>query len=221
MILGAVVQLMILDGYHTTRGRPGQTDMDKLRKRRLFYQAFILDHDLALHVGKPPIISLDLVSDLPDESPEDGVGTVMFDDGTTLNILRKQMTLARIKSKLYSLLYAKSACRRHAHEDAKIISDLDSELDAWKANIPDLSRSNGLEKDNKDSGLICLTILHYRYYQVLIVLHSFVFQSPSLIESDEGFGAMLSSVALCVGAARATISLLDFHKDGHPFSVYV
>lgn len=218
MILGAATQLMILGGYHTKRRRPGQTDSEKLIERRLFWQAFILDHDLSLQVGKPPIIGLELINDLPDELPEDLVGTVTFNSGSTLNILREQVQLAQIKSKVYSLLYATSPCKRRADVDNKIISELDSELCTWKATIPDLSRLTGPEKDQ---GLICLTILHYRYYQILIVLHSFVFQSPTLIESEEGLGTLWSSIALCVGAARATISLLDFHEDRHPFSMYV
>ncbi|PVH69514.1 hypothetical protein DL98DRAFT_505623 [Cadophora sp. DSE1049] len=221
MILGAAIQLMILGGYHTTRKRPGQTDLDKFHERRLFWQAFVLDHDLALHVGKPPIIGLELVTDLPHSLPDDGVGTVTFADGTTLDILREQVALAKIKSKVYSRLYAKDPSTRCAQEDAKAIFDLDSELYAWKRNIPDINRVSGAEKHNKDPGLIALTILHYTYYQVLIVLHSFVFQFPVWLESHESFGEILSSVALCVGAARATISLLDFHEDCHPFSMHL
>ncbi|KIM94630.1 hypothetical protein OIDMADRAFT_106687 [Oidiodendron maius Zn] len=222
IILGAAIQLMVLGGYYTPRRRPGQTCKEKFRERRLFWQAFVFDHDLALQVGKPPIIGPDFVIDLPDELPEDGAGIVALDNGTTLNILREQVRLARIKSKVYSLLYAKDAAKRGDHEELKIIADLDSELYAWKARIPEVTRSGIVEEqDNKDPGLIFLTILHYTYYQLIIVVHSFIFQSSSLVESDENFDRVLSSVTLCVGAARATISLLNFHEDGHPFSIHL
>lgn len=222
IILGAAIQLMVLGGYYTPRRRPGQTCKEKFRERRLFWQAFVLDHDLALQVGKPPIIGPDFVIDLPDELPEDGAGIVALDNGTTFNILREQVRLARIKSKLYSLLYARDASKRGDHEELKIIADLDSELYAWKARIPEITKSSIVEgQDNKDPGLIFLTVLHYTYYQLIIVVHSFIFQSSSLVESDENFDRVLSSVTLCVGAARATISLLNFHEDRHPFSMYV
>jgi hypothetical protein len=221
MILGAAIQLMVLGGYYTPRRRPGQTYGGKLRERRLFWQAFVLDHDLALQVGKPPILGPDFVIDLPDELPEDGAGTIAVDSGTTLNILQEQVRLARIKSKVYSLLYAKDASQRSDCEDVKIIADLDSELYAWKARIPEIIKPGKVEQDNKDPGLIFLTILHYTYYQLMIVVHSFIFQSWSLVDSDENFERILSSVTLCVGAARATISLLNFHEDRHPFSMYV
>lgn len=117
MILGAATQLMILGGYHTKSRRSGQTDMEKLVERRLFWQAFILDHDLSLQVGKPPIIGLELIYYLPDELPGDVVDTVTFTDGTTLNMLREQLKLAQIQGKVYSLLYATSPCKRRVHAD--------------------------------------------------------------------------------------------------------
>jgi hypothetical protein len=213
MILGAAVQLMMAGNYHTGRKQHGQTDMAKLRERRLFWNAYVLDHHLALRLGNPPITNLDLA--LPERLPTDGLGIVTFDSGVTLNMLREQVALARIQGKIYSLLYAKDASTRSAHEDVRIISDLDSELCAWKAHVPDINRSTGVKANSKDAGLMCITILHYTYYQLLIVLHSFVFQSSSAESEDY----LTSSIALAVGAARATISLLDFHEDCHPFSL--
>lgn len=221
MILASAIQSMVLCGYDNPRRRPGQTEKDKLRERRLFWQAFAFDHDLALQVGKPPMIGPDFIIDLRDNLPDDGAGTVTFDNGITLNILREQVSLALIKRKVYSLLYAKNVVKRHDHEVLKIISDLDFELYNWKSRIPEITKSSSLEQGQKDPKLMFLTILHYTYYQLIIVVHSFIFQCSDLIESDDNFENILSSVSLCVGAARATISLLDFHEDRHPFSVYV
>lgn len=221
MILASAIQSMVLCGYNNPRRRPGQTEKDKLRERRLFWQAFAFDHDLALQVGKPPMIGPDFIIDLRDDLPEDGAGTVTFDNGITLNILREQVSLALIKRKVYSLLYAKDAVKRRDQEVLEIISDLDFELYNWKSRIPEITKSYRLKEGHKDSGLIYLTVLHYTYYQLIIVVHSFIFQCSNLIESDDNFENILSSVSLCVGAARATMSLLDFHEDRHPFSMYV
>lgn len=221
MILAVAIQSMVLSGYDSPRRRPGQSNEDKLRERRLFWQAFVFDHGLALQVGKPPMIGHDFIIDLQDDLPENG-GTVTFDNGITLNILREHVSLALIKRKVYSLLYAKDAVMKRDHEVVKIISDLDFELYNWKLRIPEITKSDRPpEKDHKDSGLMCLTMLHYTYYQLIIVIHSFIFQCSNLIESDDNFENISSSVALCVGAARATVSLLDFHEDRHPFSMYV
>lgn len=221
MILAAAIQSMVLCGYDNPRRRPGQTDGDKLRERRLFWQAFVFDHDLALQIGKPPMIGPDFIIDLRDDLPEDGTGTVSFDNGITLYILREHVSLALIKRKAYSLLYAKDAVTRRDDEVVKIISDLDFELYNWKLHIPEIKKSDRPEQDDKDFGLVCLTMMHYNYYQLIIVIHSFIFQCSNLVESDDNFEHILSSVALCVGAARATVSLLDFHEDRHPFSMYV
>ncbi|KFZ20056.1 hypothetical protein V501_00316 [Pseudogymnoascus sp. VKM F-4519 (FW-2642)] len=221
MILAAAIQSMVLCGYDNPRRRPGQTDEDKLLERRLFWQAFVFDHDLALQIGKPPMIGPDFIIDLRDDLPEDGTGTVSFDNGVTLNILREHVSLALIKRKAYSLLYAKDAVTRRDDEVVKIISDLDFELYSWKLHIPEITKSDRPEQDEKDFGLMSLTMMHYNYYQLIIVVHSFIFQCSNLVESDDNFGNILSSVALCVGAARATVSLLDFHEDRHPFSMFL
>ncbi|KFY45235.1 hypothetical protein V494_01053 [Pseudogymnoascus sp. VKM F-4513 (FW-928)] len=221
MILAAAIQSMVLSGYDNPRRRPGQTDEDKLLERRLFWQAFVFDHDLALHIGKPPMIGPDFIIDLRDDLPKDGTGTVSFDNGITLNILREHVSLALIKRKAYSLLYAKDAVMRRDDEVVKIISDLDFELYNWKLHIPEIAKSDRPEQDDKDFGLICLTMMHYTYYQLIILIHSFILQCPNLVASDDNFENILSSVALCVGAARATVSLLDFHEDRHPFTMFL
>lgn len=168
------------------------------------------------------MIGPDFIIDLRDDLPEDGAGTMTFNHGITLNILREQVSLALIKRKVYLLLYAKDDVIKRDHEVVKIISDLDFELYNWKLRIPEITKSDRPpEQDHKDTGLMCLTMLHYSYYQLIIVIHSFIFQCSNLIESDDNFENILSSVALCVGAARATVSLLDFHEDRHPFSMYV
>lgn len=220
MILAVAIQSMVLCGYDNPRRRPSQTNEDKLLERLLFWQAFVFDHDLALQIGKPPMIGPDFIIDLRDDLPEDG-GTVSFDNGITLNILREHVSLALIKRKAYSLLYAKDAVTRRDDEVVKIISGLDFELYNWKLHIPEITKSDRPEQDDKDFGLMCLTMMHYNYYQLIIVVHSFIFQCSNLVESDDNFENILSSVALCVGAARATVSLLDFHEDRHPFSMYV
>ncbi|OBT60346.1 hypothetical protein VE03_10110 [Pseudogymnoascus sp. 23342-1-I1] len=221
MILAAAIQSMILCGYDNPRRRPGQTDEDKLGERRLFWQAFVFDHDLALQIGKPPMIGPDIIIDMREDLPKDGAGMVSFDNGVTLNILREQVSLALIKRKVYSLLYAKDVVKRRDDEVVKIISDLDFELYNWKLHIPEITKSDKPLQDEKDSGLMCLTLLHYNYYQLIIVIHSFIFKCSNLIASDENFENILSSVSLCVGAARATVSLLDYHEDRHQFSIYL
>lgn len=221
MVLSTAVQLMVLGGYHTPCRRSRQTEKSKIRERRLFWQAFIFDQDLALRIGKPPMIGPDFTIDLPEERPEDGVGTLTFEEsGVTLNFIREQVILAKMQSKVYSTLYSKES-RKHVHEELQLISELDSELCAWKARIPEITKSTRAPYYDKDPGLMNLTVLHFAYYQLVIVIHSFIFQSSNLEQLRDDFDRIHSSVALCVAAARARISLLNFHEDSHMFSLHV
>ncbi|KAG4411761.1 hypothetical protein IFR04_015099 [Cadophora malorum] len=198
------------------------TEQSKLRERRLFWQAFIFDQDLALRIGKPPMIGPDFTIDISEERPADGVGTLTFEESrVTLNCVREQVILAKMQSKVYSTLYTKDTRKKHVHEELQIISELDSELCAWKARIPEITKSTKAPFFDKDPGLINLTILHHRYYQLVIVIHSFIFQSSNLEQLRDDFDRIHSSVALCVAAARARISLLNFHEDSNMFSLHL
>ncbi|PVH79816.1 hypothetical protein DL98DRAFT_384711, partial [Cadophora sp. DSE1049] len=222
IVLSTAVQLMVLGGYHTPCRRSRQTEQSKLRERRLFWQTFIFDQDLALRIGKPPMIGPDFTIDLPEERPEDGVGTLTFkESGVTLNFIREQVILAKMQSKVYSTLYSKEARKKYVHEEIQLISELDSELCAWKSRIPEITKSTRAPYFDKDPGLINLTVLHYAYYQLVIVIHSFIFQSSNLEQLRDDFDRIHSSVALCVAAARARISLLNFHEDSHMFSLHL
>ncbi|KAG4428903.1 hypothetical protein IFR05_015617 [Cadophora sp. M221] len=220
MTLSIAVQLMVLGGYHIPSRRSRQTELQKLRERRLFWQAFIFDHDLSLRMGKPPMIGSDFTIDLPEERPSDGFGTLTFEEGgITLNFLREQVILAKIQRKVYSSLYSKESKKKRIHEEMQLISDLDSELCAWKSRIPEIAKPTKEPFFDRDPGVMGLTVLHYTYYQLVIVIHSFIFQSSNFEQLRDDFDRIHSSVALCVGAARARISLLNFHRDSHIFSL--
>ncbi|KAH6715104.1 hypothetical protein BKA61DRAFT_721830 [Leptodontidium sp. MPI-SDFR-AT-0119] len=222
MLLSTAVQLMVLGGYNIPCRRSRQTELQKLRERRLFWQAVIFDHDLSLRIRKPPMIGPDFTIDLPEERPSGGFGTLTFEGGgITLNFLREQVILAKTQRKVYSSLYSKEAKKKQIHDEIQLISDLDSELCAWKSRIPEITKSTKAPFFDKDPGVISLTVLHCTYYQLVIVFHSFIFQSSNLDQLRDDFDRIHSSVALCVGAARARISLLNFHEDSHMFSLHL
>lgn len=168
------------------------------------------------------MIGPDFTIDLPEERPSGRFGTLTFEGGgITVNFLREQVILAKIQRKVYSSLYSNEAKKKQIHDEIQLISDLDSELCAWKSRIPEITKSTKAPFFDKDPGVISLTVLHCTYYQLVIVVHSFIFQSSNLDQLRDDFDRIHSSVALCVGAARARISLLNFHEDSHMFSLDV
>ncbi|KAE8158010.1 hypothetical protein BDV40DRAFT_292195 [Aspergillus tamarii] len=207
-------------GYH--RIESSQDSSTTLHEKRLLYHAFILEQDLAMYHSKPPSLTSDLLSCLPEEDPEDGRNTLRFDDGSTLNWLREQVILATIQNKVYDKLRSPRASAQSPEQLYAGVMELDEELQNWRQNIPDMARPQTPLAGLDDMRLMSLTVLHFSYYQLLISIHSVVFsKAVPLWHQYEESDLVISSVALCVSAARASISLLNYHDQGHPFTIYL
>lgn len=96
------------------------------------------------------------------------------------------------------------------------------ELQEWRDSIPEMIRPEPTEAlvDADYGRLMCLTTLHFTYFQLIVAIHSAAFRLRAADEGNEAeSGAIMPSVALCVGASRAAISLLNYHQNGHPFTM--
>ncbi|EIT78670.1 hypothetical protein AO1008_00207 [Aspergillus oryzae 100-8] len=219
-VLGAAIQSILMAGYH--HPLPPQDSSTALHEKILLYHAFILDQDLAMYHSKPPSLTSDLISCLPEEDPEDGRNTLRFDDGSTINWLREQVILANIQNKVYDKLRSPRASAQSPEQLYVAVMELDEELQSWRQNIPDMARPQTPLTGLDDMRLMPLTVLHFCYFQLLISIHSVVFsKAVPLWNHYEESDLVISSVALCVSAARASISLLNYHDQGHPFTIYL
>ncbi|TVY27994.1 Fusaridione A cluster transcription factor [Lachnellula hyalina] len=222
-ILGSVMQQMLLSGYHISRRLPAVSETQWLHRRRLFWHAYCFDNDLALRLGKPPIINDSQIVDLPDEISIDGRDMRSF-NGQSFNFLRASVSMAKLQNKTYTLLYSDKRASQPAEELYASIDELDEKLQGWKENIPEIYKPQNLLSHSDYSPLICITVLHYTYYQLTIAIHAVVFGgigSNRCVSDAAPPERIMSSVALCVGAARASISLLNYHDNTHPFTVFL
>ncbi|KFY91899.1 hypothetical protein V500_04404 [Pseudogymnoascus sp. VKM F-4518 (FW-2643)] len=218
-ILGLAFQMIILAGYH--RGG-GPQNPDTLHQQRLFWHAYIMDNDLSLRLGKPPAITETISVGLPEKSPLDGCGDLEFEDGTVMNFIRERVALAKIQSNTYSMLYSDKALRVHTPQQLyKNLVELDHGLQAWKSSIPELVRPQQHLNDYGVARLTCLTTLHYTYFQLVIAVHSSVFICISNLDVEERKKITIPSIALCVSAARASASLLNYHNYSQPFTKFL
>ncbi|OGM48060.1 hypothetical protein ABOM_002887 [Aspergillus bombycis] len=219
-ILGAAVQSILMAGYHHIV--PTQSSSAALHERRLLYHAFILEQDLSMYHSTPPSLTSDLLSSLPEEAPDDGRNTLTFDDGSTLNWLREQVILAKIQNKVYDRLRSPRASTQSPEQLYADVMEIDEELQSWRQKIPDMARPQTPLGGLDNMRLMSLTVLHFCYFQLLISIHSVVFsKAVPLWHQYEDSDLVISSVALCVSAARASISLLNYHDHGHPFTIYL
>ena len=218
-ILGSAMQQMLLCGYQNSRRPPSVTELQLLHRHRLFWHGFCFDNDLSLRLGKPPIINDSQIVDLPDERPIDGRDIITF-NGQLFNFLRESVSLAKLQNKTYTLLYSDKRASQPTEQLYASIDELDEGLQRWKENTPEILKPQTPLDRSDYSRLICITVLHYTYFQLTIAIHSVVFGGIGSNQCpDEGGERIMSSVALCVGAARASISLLNYHDNTHPFTV--
>ncbi|KAL3295699.1 fungal specific transcription factor [Colletotrichum asianum] len=221
-ILALATQFILLAGYHNpdhpnkVLGHPA----DVLHRRRLFWQAYVLDHDLMLRIGKPPLISDDFLLELPEEFPTDRYGVYYYPGDVTLSYFHQQVRLSRIQGHIYSKLYSQGGEIMSAAALESTIAQLDAELQDWWQGIPELIRPEP-QMDLLDADytkVMSLTVLNFMYFQLVVAIHSAAFRLPLLDEDDDG---LRPSVALCVNAARAAIALLKHQQLQHPFTIYL
>ncbi|KAJ3950749.1 hypothetical protein N0V92_012860 [Colletotrichum tropicale] len=219
-ILALATQFILLAGYHNpdhpnkVLGHPA----DVLHRRRLFWQAYVLDHDLMLRIGKPPLISDDFLLELPEEFPADGYGVYYYPGDVTLSYFHQQVRLSQIQGHIYSKLYSQGGEIMSAAALESTIAQLDAELQDWWTGVPELIRPEP-QMDLLDADytkVMSLTVLNFMYFQLVVAIHSAAFRLPLLDEDDDG---LRPSVALCVNAARAAIALLKHQQLQHPFTM--
>ncbi|KAI8181028.1 hypothetical protein K4K51_002127 [Colletotrichum sp. SAR 10_75] len=227
-LLGLTVQLLLMSGYHRPEPDLAFADasnlnpVEHLHRRRLFWQAYILDHDLMLRLGKPPLIHDDFLLDLPEEHPADGYAMYYYPNDVTLNFFLQQVRLAQIQGRISAALYSRSSVPPAELESE--IRRLDAELQEWRESIPEMIHPERVEAllDGDFARMVCLTTLHFTYFQLVVAIHSAAFRLPAL-EDQEGLeqGDIGPSLALCVSASRAAISLLNYHQIEHPYTPYL
>jgi hypothetical protein len=203
---------MTTAGYQHNKAPPGVSELQLLHRRKLYWYGFCQDCDLSLRLGRPPITNEGQMIDLPDENPIDGRNVISY-NGKTFNFLREHVALSKLQYKAYSLLYSDKRVNQPAEELYASIDELDEGLRRWKENVPEIIRFANASEYTR---VITITVLHYTYYQLMIAIHSIVFVGKC---PDEPEDRILPSVALCVGAARASISLLNYHDNTHPFAM--
>ncbi|WAO97291.1 Fungal specific transcription factor [Fusarium falciforme] len=203
-LLSLAVQPILLSGYHRSNHHPGLTAAESLHRRRLFWQAYIVDHDLMLRTGKPPLIGDEFLLQLPDDHPPDGYGMYYYPNNVSLNFFRQQVRLAQIQGRISSSLYFGNITPSESQ-----IDQLDRELQEWRDSIPEMIRPEPTEAlvDADYSRLMCLTTLHFTYFQLIVAIHSAAFRLRAADEGNEAeSGAIMPSVALC---------------NDHPFTIYL
>ncbi|KAK2802615.1 hypothetical protein FQN51_004408 [Onygenales sp. PD_10] len=172
-LVAAAIRLSHSIGLHKRGSGFGLNPVELEQRKRVFWIAYLLDKDICLRSGRPPVQDDDDMNvELPSEDPPDNIGNVPLADGKgKINLFRTMCTFATIESKVYRQLYSTKASRQSDGELLNTIGELDRELEEWKDSIPIDFRPEHEIKTTHRPLILHIVVLHFSYYNCLTTIH--------------------------------------------------
>ncbi|KAK1488421.1 fungal specific transcription factor domain-containing protein [Colletotrichum abscissum] len=206
MVLGVASQMMFLAGFH----KISTTLADRaIHNHRLLSHAYILDQNLSLWLGKPPLLSSDIVRDVPKQEQYDGYGSIYLQDGTSFNCLKEQLFLAKIQSKAYEKLRSPSSSSMSQELHAEISHQLLNELNSWRHTLPALTRPLLIPKDLDKKHVPWLSTIFCTFHQVENCIRSSIFSHVSFFDNVAFRNQTPLVVSSCASATRKLVAVLN------------
>ncbi|PWY68184.1 hypothetical protein BO83DRAFT_439094 [Aspergillus eucalypticola CBS 122712] len=209
MFAAAAMRLAQSIGLH--RGNGSGASPEAEHRRRVYWIAFILDSDISIRVGRPPVQDFeDYDTHLPTENPPDGKGVLMI-DGTRMNYFRLLAQLAQIQRLVYRKLYTVTVRQESSDDVIERIKSCEDALLSWKKTLHSRLQPQRRFSCEPTYFLQHVLRLHFAYnccysnlYQVC------VFQANAIERSrqgtDEGIAPIVSR---SLDAARSALALLS------------
>ncbi|KAL3474168.1 fungal-specific transcription factor domain-containing protein [Aspergillus californicus] len=226
-LVAAAIRLSHSIGLHKRGSGFGLNPVEAEQRKRVFWIAYMLDKDICLRSGRPPVQDDDDMNvELPSEDPPDNIGNVPLSDGKgRFNMFRILCQFSIIESKVYKRLYSARASRQSDGELLNTIGDLDRELEEWKDSIPTDFRPENEIKASHTPLILHVVVLHFAYYNCLTTIHRMsvhhgYWTSRLSNYAIQGLNArplnprVFLSAVLCVTAARASINLIKYIPQG-------
>ncbi|PYH35866.1 uncharacterized protein BO87DRAFT_433727 [Aspergillus neoniger CBS 115656] len=133
MFAAAAMRLAQSIGLHRDNGAGASPEAE--HRRRMYWIAFILDSDISIRVGRPPVQDIeDYDTNLPTENPPDGRGILTI-DGTRMNYFRLLAQLAQIQRLVYRKLYTVTIRRESSDDVIERIKSCEDALLSWKKTL--------------------------------------------------------------------------------------
>ncbi len=224
-----------LDGHRKTPSLPHGSEMSSAQReghhtRVLFWICYMLDKDISLRSGHPPL----LTDDYCDLSPlgrfmdcytssieMDTIASGDSSHNATVQHIPGDLQLNRLKERAYSLLFSPRAFQMTDGELLLYIRQLDNELEDWRVSIPSNFRPklsisqncyllpHGMNLAQK----VRCFYLQLEYHYLLIVIHTAVRRYGAETAEAEDLPedvhiVMHSSIDLSLEASRSTLWLL-------------
>ncbi|KAF2489382.1 hypothetical protein BU16DRAFT_472187 [Lophium mytilinum] len=230
VFLAAAIRLSNHLGMHR-KGSPHDLDIfAATQRKRVFWIAALLDKDFSIRTEQPQMIDNDDVDiDLPEISPQDGLGYVYaLDSFTKINYFRLRVELSIIQGKAYRNLYSARASKNDVDTQLLTVYELHQSLVDWKVGIDPRFWAENIATSVPKALMMQMIFLHLAYFHCLATVHRVTFQNRlwqlavmvppgpdgKLVPDD---GEWCQSAETCEGAARSSVQLMAIlPMEEHP-----
>jgi hypothetical protein len=231
VLLAAAIRLANHLGMHR-KGSDRDLDMvEATQRKRVFWIAALLDKDFSIRTEQPKMIDDDDVdNDLPESSPQDGLGYVYaLDSFARINYFRLRVELALIQGKAYRNLYSARASKNDADVQLSTVSELHQSLVEWKSGIDPHFWAQNIASSVPKSSMVQMIFLHLAYFNCLATVHRVSFQNrlwqaavmiPTRPDAnlDPDDNQWCVSARRCADGARCSLQLLEILPlEEHPY----
>ncbi len=192
----------------------GFTQSEIEERRRTFWIAFILDADISIRVGRPPVQDLeDYNTPLPADSPHDGRGLI-YVDVLSVNYFRLLSQFALIQRGIYRHLQTVAVVRQPKEAALRSAQACETALLEWKGSIPDIFRPQHIFTSDLHYSYQHLLRLHIAYHSSYAKLHQLALSTSVNFRSQESHLEVDKEItALClrsIDSARSTVAFLPY-----------
>ncbi|KAL4740596.1 hypothetical protein BDV11DRAFT_204232 [Aspergillus similis] len=215
MFAASAMRLSHSIGLHRN-ATSGFTEAEIEERRRTFWISFILDTDISLRVGRPPVQDLeDYNIPLPAESPHDGRGIVSV-NGTSVNFFRLLAQFAIIQRRTYRHIQTVAVIPQPKEVALKSANACEEALLLWKRSASDIFQPEQMFASGPDHSKQHLLRLHLAYHSCYANLRqlSFVASSSPNKKPQESITEVDREItALCLRAidsARSAVALIPY-----------
>lgn len=169
MLAASAMRLSHSIGLHRNT-TSGFTPAEIEERRRTFWVAFILDADISLRVGRPPVQDMeDYNTPLPAESPHDGRGIISI-NGNSINLFRQLAQFATVQRLVYRHLQTVTAGHQSKDMAYKSARGCEVALLQWSSSTPDIFQPESIfasEPSNSREHLLRLNLAYHCCYASL------------------------------------------------------
>ncbi len=219
-------------GLHRASATADCAPADAEQRRRVFWIAYIIDKELSIRFGQPPLQDDDDFDvELPAAVPPDGLGMMYAPSHDAqqpvarLNYFRAMAVYMTIQGQVRRRLYSVRAGHQSRNQTLQAIAELYGALQSWRRAIPAAFRPGNDMAGLETSCRFYVAVLHLAYYSSVELIHRRNGRSswankapcqPGEVGATASPSIQLESASLCVDAARQSMSMLGHYSTQDP-----